>query len=188
MKDEKFLGDRQKALEDSFFRNLESKKIEKLRAAAKKEENIDALQKVCGIDDHETLATLVKMGMSAETVAALTLTPLVEVAWADGKLDDNERKAILQAASQNGLEKDSPAFSLLENWLDNKPEANLFDSWSAYITALAASMSESEANGLKQSVAAKAKLVAEAAGGFLGMGNKISSEEQAMLNRIKNLF
>jgi hypothetical protein len=41
--------------------------------------------------------------------------PLVEVAWADGKLDRSERDAILAAAVAEGIAKGSPAYEILDD-------------------------------------------------------------------------
>ncbi len=56
------------------------------------------------------------------------------------------------------------------------------------VSALSASMDPSERNALRDSVMGKARMVAEAAGGFLGLGNKVSAEEQAVLDELAGVF
>ena len=51
----------------------------------------------------ELQASLTSLGIHEETQRALGLIPMVEVAWADGRLAPEERAAILQAADSFGL-------------------------------------------------------------------------------------
>ena len=60
-------------------------------------ERLDTLRQA---DSSGTLvARLVEIGIRSDTLAALCLIPLVEVAWADGRLDPPEREALLAAAA-----------------------------------------------------------------------------------------
>jgi hypothetical protein len=43
-------------------------------------------------------------------------------------------------------------------------------------------------NQLKSSVISRAQSVAEAAGGFLGLGNKISDVERSVLSKLESAF
>ena len=43
------------------------------------------------------LAELARVGVRPETLSAVALIPLVMVAWADGRVDESERLAILNA-------------------------------------------------------------------------------------------
>lgn len=52
-------------------------------------------------DDH--LQELRRLRMAPETVRALFLLPVVEVAWADGAVQRGERQSILTAAAERGL-------------------------------------------------------------------------------------
>ena len=81
---EEFLGDRKKALEESFF----AKENEKLRHALQEKETVrtakEALGEASGISDDAVLEHLMALDIGSDTVAALSLVPLVEVAWAEG--------------------------------------------------------------------------------------------------------
>ena len=54
------------------------------------------------VADDAVLEKLANFGMDASTLAALSLAPLVLVAWADGEVDAKERDAVLAAAAEVG--------------------------------------------------------------------------------------
>ena len=113
--------------------------------------------------------------------------PLIQVAWADGAIQDNERTAILQGAHGKGLEKGTDGYELLQAWLAKRPSDELIEAWEGYIKALAAQLNDEQNRLLKNQIVGFAKMVAGAAGGFLGIGRVSASEEKA-LNRIEAAF
>src|ERR1041384_7483850 len=115
------LHERGKALEDEFFRREDKRLIGRLQELKAAEANREALAKASGITKPEVLDTLVKLGIRAETLAALSVVPLVEVAWADGTLDARERQAVLEHAVHAGITRGSTAYGLLEAWLERRP-------------------------------------------------------------------
>jgi hypothetical protein len=134
------------------------------------------------------LEQLAAVDLSSETLAALSLVPLVEVAWADGRLDAKERSALLAAAERAGLSKDSASYQLLEEWFRERPSPKLLAAWKAYVAALSQTLNIRAQDALKQDLLGRARLVAEAAGGFLGLGKRISSAEQAVLTELEQAF
>ena len=79
---------------------------------------------------------LLALEIDSETLAALTLIPLVEVAWADGSIAQQERDAILEAAASVGITPESESYFLLGNWLKKAPPAGLLEAWESYVAAL----------------------------------------------------
>ena len=120
-------------------------------------------------------------------MAAFGIVPLVEVAWADGSIQAKERDAILAAAKESGIEPGSANYQLLDSWLQHKPGDELMDVWKAYAHALHESLSADVADALKQRMIARTRAVAEAAGGFLGLG-AISKSEKAILDELEQAF
>lgn len=53
------------------------------------------LAEATGVADANLVARIAGLGIRAETLAALTLVPLIEVAWADDRMDPRERGAVL---------------------------------------------------------------------------------------------
>ena len=115
----------------------------------------------------------------------MSLAPLVLVAWADGKLDEAERRAVMSAANSEGIE--TLSLGLLEDWLSQQPGPVLKEAWISYIGALADQLSPDELRGLESSVMGRAEKVAKAAGGVLGL-DRISTSEHAMLKDLRAAF
>ena len=174
-----------KALEDAFFVQENAKLLQRLREQAAAEARREALREALKIDDPELLDTLVEMELGPETAVALQLVPLVEVAWADGSVQRSEREAILKAAEQQGVAVGTVGHDLLENWLAVKPGRELMDVWQRFAGALAATLPAGARQTLRDGLLSQARSVAEAAGGFLGIGDKVSKEEQAVLGELE---
>jgi len=186
MSDE-FLGDRKKALEESFFAKQNAALLERIRAQHQKESRVEQLRRVCDISDPELVDKLVELGLDAESWAALSLVPLVEVAWADGSLEAQERKAILAAAAEEGITPGSPSQALLDRWLDERPQPTLFAAWGAYATGLAAKLDGGERSALRRDLVERARKVAKAAGGMLGL-KSVSDAEKRVIAALEKPF
>ena len=181
------LGNRGRALEEAFFAHHERKLLETARAAAQEHATREALAAASGIHDPAVLDTIADLGISVETVAALGLVPLVEVAWADRTIHDEEHAAVLKAAEESGIEPGSPARALLDEWLESRPPATLLAAWKDYVESLDAALDPGERETLRDELMERARHVAEAAGGFLGV-KKISAAEKAMLEELERAF
>lgn len=182
------LHERGKAMEDRFFAEKDEKLLEQLRADLSAKESRDALEAASGITDVAVLDALNECGITPESLASVSLIPLVAVAWADGVMDEAEKKAILKAAATAGINSDTASYTMLERWLAARPGVELLDSWKAYISTVKASLNESAFALLKDSVLGRAEEVAEAAGGFLGLGNKVSVSEERVLKELAAAF
>ena len=183
-----FLRDRQRALEDVFFVQQNQALRRSLKEAEEKNSKKDALAAASGVTDDAVLEKLVALGMDASTLAALTLAPLVLVAWADGTMHEKEREAALSAAAEVGVEKGSASHQLLERWLSTKPPPQLLAAWTDYVHAITPTLSEQRKQQLKADLLDRAHKVAGAAGGILGVGSKTSSVEKEMLARLEKAF
>ena len=186
MSDE-FLGDRRKALEDSFFAKENQRLLARMRAEREKANAVEALARQTQIKDTGVLEKLVDLGLDAATWAALSLVPLVEVAWADGEVQSKERDAILAAAAEQGITQGSSSYELLEGWLRQRPAASLFATWGEYSVELASKLSPGERRALRDDLCERARKVAETAGGFLGLG-RVSEAERRVLEELEKPF
>lgn len=187
MADSDFLQDRRKALEEQFFAKQNRELLEKLRAQGAAEERRSALAEASGIHSEALLDHLIAHDITAETFAALSLIPLVAVAWADGEIQGNEREAILKAAADSGMAADDSSYRLLEGWLEERPGSDLLDTWKEYIRAFSSAADDAVAGILKEEILGRARSVAHAAGGFLGLG-KVSTEEESVLDELEASF
>jgi hypothetical protein len=175
-------------LEDKFFLERDMELLKALREETASKEKRQALADALGISDQNLICQLIEIELSHETLAALSLVPLIAVAWADGSIDINERKAILSAAEKRGLDKEHAGYQLLDCWLKNKPDEKLFAIWKEYAAALSQKIDEATKVTLKEGLLGRARAVAEAAGGILGFGNKVSKSEQAVLDELERAF
>ena len=176
-----FLDDRRRGAEEAFFAKQNEQLRVGLRAGAP---GRDQLAAASGLQNEAVLDSLVRQNVGAEGAAALSLIPLVAVAWADGEVSPKEREALLGAARQAGLAETEPGYKLFEGWLDDHPPASLLPRWRDYASALAADMTPAAAASFRTEVLDRARKVASAAGGFLGIG-AISEAEEAVLAEIE---
>jgi hypothetical protein len=175
-------------LDDLFFLNEDKKLIEQLKIMKQMKETKENLAKVSGIKNELILEKLVALNIRPETLASLSLVPLVEVAWADGTVDEKEAKAVLVSAEKMGFSKDSPDYEILLNWMTHRPSNELLDAWIHYIRGLCEELSDEERSELKNNLIENARNIANASGGFLGFGNKISESEAAILEKLEKAF
>ena len=176
-----------RALEDSFFAKENARVLQELRSASAREEKKKEFREYLNIESEEIVDALIDLEVEPETLLAFTLVPLVEVAWADGEIQPNEREAIIKAAMESGVEDGSPTCTLLRNWLQTSPDPVLLETWRSYIEELMNSLGERARAHLKSSSIGRARAVAEAAGGFLGIGS-ISAAEKKVLEELEWAF
>jgi len=147
-----------------------------------------ALGRATGIDDPELLSRLAELGIRPETLAALTLIPLIETAWADGVMHAKERQAVLAGAATSGIAPASASYRLLELWTLERPASEIVVIWREFIAAIAKSLTARERASLREKVIGRAWAVASAAGGFLDATPNVSAEEHAALDALGAAF
>lgn len=183
------MEERGNTLEEEFFRKQNAELLEKMRVSREAETTRQTLADATGIKDEAVLDRLLAEGMTAASATALSVAPLVAVAWADRKLDDKERKAVIEGAEAAGVTAGTPGHALLQDWLTAQPPASLMETWKGYARSLSESLEPAQRTELRETVLARAKAVANAAGGgFAGMGSKLSAEEQKTLDEIAAAF
>jgi len=175
------------SLEDAFFRKRDAELIAEMRRREQRQSRKKALAEVSGITDDDVLDELVEHDIHAETLAAFTIVPLVEMAWADGTIQPAERKILLVAIEEAGLPKEGVAFKLMKQWLTRRPEPKMIGLWQNYTKALLAELPADAGQHIKQTVLGQARALAEAAGGFLGLG-RMSKEEAKVLRSLEKAF
>ena len=185
--DKDIFKERERSLEEEYFRKHEAKLIEKLRERGRLEEIAEQLAIKLQIDDPALLGRIMALGVTLDTGAAFLLAPLVQVAWAEGAVTDRERETILRIAADRGIAKTSPAYAQLEDWLRERPADEIFD---AAVEAIKVGLSvltpEERADRIKRIVDA-CRQVAAVSGGLgrlLGLGTGVSSEEESLLDAI----
>ena len=178
----------QKTLIDAFFHEQDQKLLQEFRQKMEKMSRREQLARVSGIQDEAALDRLVELDIGPETLAAMAVVPLVFVAWADRTLHAKEREAIVAAAEAAGVKPRDGRYPVLEHWLSKRPERELLEAWQHYIKDICERLSPAEKDRLKHDLLDRARDVAAAAGGVLGLGNKISAAEQKVLDDLEKSF
>ena len=183
-----FSGEQGRTLVDAFFHAKDQQLLKEFRKRLERKDRRAQLADACGIHDEAVLDRLIELDIKPETLAAMTVVPLVQVAWADGKVQPEEREAIITAAKESGVKPHQGHYPMLEHWLDERPSREMLEAWEHYIRALCKRLSAEEIVELKRDVMTLARKVARAAGGVLGLGNKVSKAEREVLDELEKAF
>lgn len=187
-KDSKIFADRERSLEAEFFARQSEELKRKLREKHEREQEREDLRRIAVITDEATIDRMIELGIGADTWAAISLVPLVEVAWANGNVDAKEHRAVLAAAEANGVMPGSPSHEMLERWLEHRPDGRLLQAWGEYIVELCAALTPEEKHRLRDELLERARTIADQTGGFLGLGDRISAEEKVVLSELRKAF
>jgi len=184
---ERIFSEREKAIEDSYFRQRDAALIDKLRQKADLDEIASALRDKLQVDNPELLKRVRELGITVETAPAFLLAPLVQVAWAEGHVTKQEHDAVLRLARGRGVEAGSPAYAQLEDWLKARPSDDLFDTAVEAIRYGFELLPPRERDEKIRDLVHACQEVAEASGGLgrlLGLGSGVSTSEASTLDTI----
>jgi len=178
---DRILGDREKAMEESYFRREDAKLLAKLRDKAGLDDIALALGEKLQVDNPELLARVKQVGLSIDTAPALFLAPMVQVAWAGGSVIKAERDAVLRIARERGVDPASPAYAQLEQWLKDRPDDAVFDTSVAIIKYGFAVLPAAEKEERIKRIVDACHEVAEASSSSLGwiLGIRSVSDSEA---------
>jgi tellurite resistance protein len=182
------LKGRERALEEAFFAQQEEALVRRLREADRSKSRKEAIGAALSITDEALLDRLVELELGPQSVAALALAPLVFVAWADGSLEPAEKEAVLRAAREAGVADQPEAMALLEYWLKSRPSPQLREAWRGYAQAIVSALPAESRATVARNTIGRARAVAEAAGGFLGLSSRISDAEKRVLAELETVL
>jgi hypothetical protein len=174
-----------RVLENRFYFAENRVLVDELNRLKQEEETVGALAKVSDIADLAVLKELVRLGVRPETIAALCLVPVIEVAWADGSIDARELEAFVKGAEKNGSET---SLRIIQAWLRKKPDDALLQAWRHYVTGLRGIMEKEVHTQLCRDIMKHATDVARASGGFLGLIDPVSPSEYRKLDELQVFF
>ena len=173
---------REQSLENQFFYKVDQELIRQLRAKAEAEKGRERLALVTGIGDEAMIAKLLDAGITPETLVALSFVPLIKVARADRVIEQKERRAILDAAAEAGVEPDTVCYQILTGWLEEEPDESLVQAWHDYVHHLCETLPPEEIVGIQNDILRRSREVAQAAGGLLGLGAISKAEEEGLMH------
>ncbi len=136
------------------------------------------------LSDDALRQELEALGIQADAHRVIALIPLIQVAWADGRIQAGERQAIHDIAVGAGL-ADEDSLVLLDKRLNERPTEYTM---SRARKALAALAYRAAFDGVTpetlEEVVAYCESVAEAAGGLFGLRSPINKDEKAAITDI----
>ena len=182
------LDDRMRRLEGKFFPSDDPGLTGKLRDMKQMRESREALSQALGVRNEAVINQLLELDVAPEVVTALMVIPFLEVAWAEGTIDDNGRAAVLACAERLGFVRGGVDYALLEQWLQSRPEPKLFRAWSHCIEGICEQLTNKEIEVLKTSFLNHARTVALAAGGERGTGSMVSLSGAQILRSLEAAF
>jgi tellurite resistance protein len=171
-------------LEEKYFREKERELIERLKQKASRDAARKALSEAIGVSDKDILQTLEQMGYDREAVIVLPFFPLVAVAWADGEISKEEREKIVTAARAWGIHQGTAADKKLDEWLRSKPDETTTKRALRVIRDIMKFRGPDKQADYQENIMRLSEAVADASGGFLGLGRKISAAERKVIERI----
>lgn len=181
MPDDNPLADRGRSLEEEYFRAKDRELVEKMKRAAAAEATRQQLSARSGLQDPELVKELEALGFTPDTVDLLPLVPLVQVAWAQGDVDEAERKLLLRLARARGIAEGSAADRQLADWLSHRPSADVFARATRLVRAVLQSPAQQAMTA--DDLVKYSESIAEASGGVFGL-KRISAEERAVIEAL----
>jgi hypothetical protein len=176
MTSEKPLEDRRKAQEEDYFRKANAEAAAKLKAKA------DLTN--AGIQDTSLVEHLLKSGFDSDSARALYLLPLVDIAWADGRVQKDEQTQILKLMEDRGIAKDSKAYAMMTRWIEKGPSDESFLQARTLLEPIVQELKKSGKDVSNWVIEASEK-VAAVTNSLFGLGSKmVSKEERAYLDAL----
>lgn len=164
------LNSLRKAQEEEYFLKKNAEAAEKLKA-------FQAL-KASGVKDESLVKLLLEAGFDSDRVRALFLQPLVEVAWADGRVQSEEKELILQFANERKISEDSEAYKVLLNWIDKGPKDQSFLQAKALLEPLMLDKKAGGKDDPTEWIMKSVEDIAEITNTLFGFGFRMVSKEE----------
>ena len=134
------------------------------------------------MNEEQMRQELAFLGIEAESYGLVGLLPLVQVAWADGAVQDRERDLIVKIADRRGLLRKGGQ-ETLEGWLKEPPSPYYLTRARKVLSELVNRSegpgAEVDLNTLDETIAF-CEGVARAAGGLFGVGSVKRDERSAI--------
>jgi hypothetical protein len=180
--------DRRKTLEEGFFKKQNESLLRKMKESSERAASKEEIRQHTGIANEKLLDALAAMKLGAGATMVMSMLPVIEVAWADGVVTEKERAVLLEQSSSLGIKPGSDAFLFLAHWLDERPDPSWYKLWVEYIEGVCSKLSAEKKATFKAELLGRARHVAEASGGVLGLGWAVSAAEKKVLDRLAKAF
>lgn len=136
--------------------------------------------------DEELIQELQFLGIDEHSYGLVGLLPLVQVAWADGAIQEGERKLIHDIAAKRGL-ADEAGMAVIDRWLEKAPSKHYLHRGRRVLAALVNRQrgvgADIDLEDL-EAIGAFCEGVADAAGGLFGLLGRTSSAEREAIQEV----
>lgn len=170
-----------------YFRELEADQRRALRERLERAAADLAARKqtahAAGTPDLELAEEIRALGFQGERARIFDLMPLVHVAWADRSVSRAERARILKVLQARGIGAGSDAFQMMESLLEEEPSAAFMDQSLELLRRVLQGTSARAGDLVHLTLA-----VAQASGGFLGMGDPVCAEEREAIRALADVL
>ena len=134
------------------------------------------------MNDRQLTAALANLGLDASSYPAVALLPLIEVAWADGRIQSAERRLIARVAKQYEMPVSD---AWLDRWLKKRPSATAFLlARTVLLSLLNRSDAPPDAPETVENLLGLCYRVAAVAGGLFGLAFTVTPRERACMEDI----
>lgn len=169
--------------EEKYFKAIEAEQRaqlrEKLAANAQALEEQRRIAASAGTDDLDVAARIRALGFDGDSARVFDLLPLVHVAWADGTIQRAERATLLRVLESRGIEPNSEAFRLIESLLEERPSDAFLNESLSVLRTVTGGLGERATDIVDLCID-----IAAASGGFLGLGQRIDTDEKELIGEI----
>jgi tellurite resistance protein len=172
-----------RAHEEDYFQKQNQALIAAMKQKLEVQAAAEGLGATTGITDNALLERLANFGFDAETAAVIHLVPLIEVAWASGEIEPDEKELLLEAATAHGV-TGGAAKAKFDSMLAAAPPAEMLDAALDFIKALLVALPDDQSEEACLGLTELSYKIAEANGGVFGLFFKVDDEEKAVLRRI----
>lgn len=173
----------ERAQEESYFHRQDQKLIDQMREKLARERSAEDIRAETGLTDDALVEQLAALGVKKATIPVLHLVPLLQVAWADGEIQDGERELLLEAAEATGV-TEGEAREAFEGMLVKRPPQAYFDAAISFIRHMVAALPGGESAKAKANLVDLAYQIADASGGVFGLWGRVGDEEKVALRSI----
>lgn len=174
--------------EEKYFKAEDERRLTALRGEIQADEETKArwlaLAEVVGSSSHAVGRRLEELGFNTDTARVLFFVPLVEIAWADGKIGYEESYKLVDELRKRGIRATTQAYEFLNSITLRRPHASFFEGCTEVLRELFGTLSAEQRDAHIGELTGLADQVARASRGFFGFGAEVSKEERSTIEDI----
>lgn len=149
-----------------------------------REQAIDSVASSIGVYDEGLCEEMLALGFDGDTAPFIGFIPMIQVAWADGVVDDKEQKKLRELSTARGVQEGTKEDQFIQGLISKRPSDDFFKKSNEIIRRILAKFPEDIQATELETLSDFCVAVAAASGGVMGMGNKISKEERELMREI----